>query len=361
MDTTSNRSKKKKQKNRTKNVLRGPKTQPMIVLTGEDGEELKKILKDLGSLPRSSDLQVEEVEKVKKKKSEEGEKSSSSSSKNILKKDLVFGINEIMRCLRRSECNISGLVVTNPLSTHLQLTLHEVSLQRKVPCLFLDNLHDMSHSLHLSSLTAFALKNPCQETGSICHTLYAVFKKIYEEKTRGLNQEKEEVHGSQQEKLLTVEGDKNNEKDSKDSKETLMREVDIKKTVIRPTNEQLYINKTRRTFLPELILESLTCKKDENEDCISLVRNDVYFPNRHSDKVLTVTQITTMECDDPPLSHVVDQSFTRNLIGDTPESDLSVNMKGQVDKKITYLGAEVVQIQTDRKGEKGRRSKKSRI
>lgn len=329
----------------------------MIVLTGEDGEELRKILKDLGSLPRSSDLQVEE--KAKKKKSEEGEKSSSSSSKNILKKDLVFGINEIMRCLRRSECNISGLVVTNPLSTHLQLTLHEVSLQRKVPCLFLDNLHDMSHSLHLSSLTAFALRNPCQETGSICHTLYAVFKKIYEEKTRGLIQEKE-VHGSQQEKSLTVEGD-NNGKDSKDSKETLVREVDIKKTVIRPTNEQLYINKNRRAFSPELILESLTCKKDENEDCISLVRNDVYFPNRHSDKVLTVTQITTMECNDTPLNRAVDQSFTRNLIGNTPESDPSVNMKGQVDKKITYLGPEVVQIQTDRKGEKRKRNKKGRI
>lgn len=315
MDTTSSKSNKVKKKgnNKLKAVLRGPKGQPLIIVTGEESERFTTKLKELGTVPKSSDSEIEVTEEK---------------SKNTLKKELVFGVNEIVRSLKRSECNLSGLVVTNPLSSHLQLTLQDISLRRKVPCLFLDNLHDTSHSLHLSSLTAFAFKNSCQDSGSICHPLYCLFVEIYEEKT-----------GKRVQNSLSLVEDSN-------IKETIKT---TSKTTIRPKYEQLYTLKTQRKFSPDLDLKFLPEKLDE--ECITMSEKHIYFPDRFRDENFTVVMNVSVECASP--SSFADQSTLNKLMG-TPESDPS-----EPNERVKYLKTEVIQISTARKDQKRKIRKRS--
>lgn len=315
MDTRGNKTAKKK-KTKLKTILRGVATEPLYIITGDKSERFKMTLKDLGSLPRSSIATGTEAGDIKSKN-------------KMLKQDLVFGVNEIMRRLRKSDCNILGLVVTNPLSSHLQLAIHDATLHHKVPCLSLDGLHEMSYHLNLSSLTAFAFLNSCKYPGSGFYSLYKLFVEIYEEKTES-----------------SVE--KSNVPSSKKCIEKTKEELTCQ-TTIRPTAEQLYVSTRSRKFFPTSSLHSNTPQNVDN-DCIVISKDEAYFPARYCRDILKLTVMKSMESDS-----FVDQSFAKRLV-DTPLVEPSAFEIGGSSDKVKFFKADVLQVRSTKRGNKRNRN-----
>jgi ribosomal protein L7Ae-like RNA K-turn-binding protein len=64
---------------------------------------------------------------------------------HLLKKHLIFGVNEVMKSVSRRKS--SGVILSHPLETHLQSSIHDLCRENNVPCLSVPDFVDAISSV----------------------------------------------------------------------------------------------------------------------------------------------------------------------------------------------------------------------
>lgn len=99
-----------------------------------------------------------------------------SSTSSKLKNELFFGINEIIRSIEKRSC--LGVIVTNPLTTHLQLAVSELCREAEITCLYVNGFHELKSVLNISSLTGIAFKNSVKDDTAFCSQFFKLFSEL---------------------------------------------------------------------------------------------------------------------------------------------------------------------------------------
>lgn len=96
---------------------------------------------------------------------------------------------------KTSSKRILGIMLTNPLTTHLQLEFHKTCQFYEIPLMCVESLSSLSRRwLDISCLTAVAFRQDVTNSESLFNPLYQTFKSIYDGvlSKREMNQERKE-------------------------------------------------------------------------------------------------------------------------------------------------------------------------
>lgn len=175
-----------KKKPKLINFISEPAVQSQLVcLNDDDSAALKQAFGDLVDKDPSLAFPKKERSRPFGRKSASAgdevenkpiEMSHGNASTSKLKQELFFGINEIIRSIEKRLC--LGVILTNPLTTHLQLTVSELCKEAEIACLCVNGFHELRSVLNISSLTGISFKNSVQNDTALCSKVFELFTSL---------------------------------------------------------------------------------------------------------------------------------------------------------------------------------------
>lgn len=147
----------------------------------EDEDRLADCLKSVEDRIRNEsqlDVRSTDCPSEDRKDAQKDDKLRSKKQMELVKKEFVFGFNEIVRKLK--EHQIVGVLLASQLSRHIQQTVRELAYSHQVPVLIIDNIEFFQNFFKISRISCFALLVGTQKQESIFHEFNQVFKRINE-------------------------------------------------------------------------------------------------------------------------------------------------------------------------------------
>ena len=92
-----------------------------------------------------------------------------------LKEFIFLGINEVLKAVSNKKC--CGVILTNPITTTLQLALNKSCLDNEISCINVNGFDGFSTILNISSLTSLAFKNNISDCSQL-REIYNCFVQI---------------------------------------------------------------------------------------------------------------------------------------------------------------------------------------
>ncbi|XP_074594306.1 uncharacterized protein LOC141849743 [Brevipalpus obovatus] len=207
------------------------------------------------------------------------EKDEKSMEPNKLKEEIIFGLQSIMRKIRNRK--VVGVVLSDPVTIHLQSSLNDMCVEYQIPFLLLPKLDTMKSILKISKMTCIAFSESVIQPHSICHNLY----RIFQDAVSTLSQKSQEVYNVDPclisnpppEQLLPI---------VQDELEPKSREPETLKFVYPPLEELMILTSEEDVYLPL----SLASKRETSSIPPSInsgagfipikMTNDSRFPHR---------------------------------------------------------------------------------
>lgn len=254
---TKKEKKKQSRGKRLFNFFRGPETQPLPILSDTSALKLKESLeKPSESMEMSGDVLLKSF-----------------------KEEMIVGLNSVIRSVEKR--SVLGVILTDPLTVHVQKSLFDLCSDAKVPLLLLPGLSDLRSHFRLSNLTVMAFKPIVSQPTATFHGPYRVFSELalsFQSNKFNDDQKEEEV----EEKEPEVVHDKwpklhfpqlenfNFFIPKKESREKSYETISLKNVddVVSQTDFITFSNESRRHF-PNREVElnlSLTVESDEETD-----------------------------------------------------------------------------------------------
>uniref|UniRef100_T1KIF7 Ribosomal protein L7Ae/L30e/S12e/Gadd45 domain-containing protein n=1 Tax=Tetranychus urticae TaxID=32264 RepID=T1KIF7_TETUR len=177
-------SSKTKKNNKSKKIrkitfLQGKEGETLTSFKQSDGQEINSFFSGLiSNHPECAfnNQRFKKPEKVTTTEEADNDKVEEAKSKNPIKDELIFGITEVMRKIQRNL--VIGVVISDPLTIHLQATLRDLCQEFGVAYLISKNLDNLSNILGISKLACFGLTEKVKDPLSLCHPLFQTFKQL---------------------------------------------------------------------------------------------------------------------------------------------------------------------------------------
>ncbi|KAI1280435.1 hypothetical protein HDE_13403 [Halotydeus destructor] len=261
------KSSKKKGKNKLITFIEGSKCKELRFVSQEDSVKFNDAIKEIVSAQVDLRLPKRVFDKRNKGTKIKGDAEQTSTNVDdattrpktcTLKKEMMFGINEILRNIEKGNC--VGVVLTNPLTTHLQLSVNELCNEKQVKCMNVTNFNQLGSVFNISSLTAMAFKNSSQTEGSLCQPILTIFHEFYD-KAKSNAQTDPLVSQANE---VPVDGD-----ERVTPTPTLANKIHF----ITPKFEDLYVLKA-----PFTGSASLSVPTDSDSLLLKISNHDDYFP-----------------------------------------------------------------------------------
>jgi len=187
-----------------------------------------------------------------------------------LRKELVFGLNSILRKIRNNK--VIGVALTHPLTIHVQEVLNDLCTKFNIPFLIIPGLDKLEKILNISSVTCLAFTSKVIETESICNQIFELFKKHATQ----ISEDSDKVNNLNQSDVVD-----NSVNSSEDKKQEPLFQFDI------PSLNELYTyikddNQPKSSFVSQsnVLIETNSSLTEEAFIAIDKSSDNLYFPDR---------------------------------------------------------------------------------